>query len=48
MDPIDIYRSAMLLIDRCGEDATLEAAVRADNLFDESDLDTCATKFYDK
>ena len=28
MDPNDIYRAAKLLIDRYGEDATLEAAAR--------------------
>ena len=39
METIDIYRSAKLLIDRYGEDATLEAAARADDLFDEGDLD---------
>jgi len=39
MDRIDIYRSAVLLIKRYGEDAALEAAARADDLFDECDLD---------
>ncbi len=39
MDTIDIYRAAKLLIERYGEDATLEAAARADTLRDEGDLD---------
>ena len=29
----------MLLIDRCDDDAPLEAAARADDLFDDGDLD---------
>jgi len=36
---IDIYRSAVLLIRRYGEDAAFEAAARADGLLDEGDLD---------
>ena len=39
MDRIDIYRSAVLLIKRYGEDAAFEAAARADGLLDEGDLD---------
>ena len=39
MDQIDIYRSAVLLIKRYGEDAAFEAAARADGLLDEGDLD---------
>ncbi len=31
---LDIYRSAMLLVDQHGEDASLEAAVRADAMFE--------------
>ncbi len=36
---LDIYRSAKLLIDRHGEDATLEAAMRADKLQAAGDMD---------
>ena len=39
VDEIDIYRSAALPINRYGEDAALEAAAQADDLFDEGDLD---------
>ncbi len=36
---IDIYRSAKLLIDQHGQDASHEAARRADALRDKGDLD---------
>ena len=36
---LDILRSAMLLIDQHGEFASLEAAMRADELLDQGDLD---------
>ena len=36
---LDIYRSAKLLLDQHGEDATLEAAMRADKLLAAGDLD---------
>ncbi len=36
---LDIYRSAKLLIDQHGQDALLEAALRADELLDQGDLD---------
>lgn len=36
---LDIYRSAKLLIDQHGEDARLEAAMRADKLLAKGDLD---------
>ena len=40
---LDIYRSAKLLIDQHGQDATHEAARRADALRDKGDLDGAAT-----
>ena len=40
---LDIYRSAKLLIDRHGDDAVIEAAMRADELLDAGDLDGLAT-----
>ncbi len=36
---LDIYRSAKLLVDRHGEHATLEAAIRADKLLAAGDMD---------
>ncbi len=36
---LDILRSAKLLIDQHGEHASLEAAMRADELLDQGDLD---------
>ncbi len=36
---LDIYRSAKLLIDQHGEDAGLEAAMRADAMLAKGDLD---------
>ena len=36
---LDIYRSAKLLIDQYGDDASLHAAKRADELLDKGDLD---------
>ncbi len=36
---LDIYRSAKLLIDQHGEDAGLEAAMRADKLLAAGDMD---------
>ncbi len=35
----DIYRAAAVLIKRYGEDAPIQAAMRADELLDEGDLD---------
>ena len=43
MDELDIYRSAKALIDQHGNDATIHAAMRADELLDEGDLDGAAT-----
>ena len=40
---IDIYRSAKLLIDQHGEDAGLEAAVRADAMLEKGDMAGAAT-----
>ena len=37
--PSDIYRTAKLLIDNHGEDAALEAAIRADDMLEKGDLD---------
>ena len=39
---IDIYRSANVLIRKHGEDAAIEAAMRADAMLDRGDLDGCA------
>ncbi len=39
---LDIYRSAQVLIKRHGEDAPIEAAMRADELLEVGDLDGCA------
>jgi len=39
VDEIDIYRSAALLIEKHGEDAVIEAAIRADAMLDMGDLD---------
>ncbi len=36
---LDIYRSAQLLIDQHGQDALIEAALKADELLDAGDLD---------
>ena len=36
---IDIWRSARLLVDQHGDTAAIEAAMRADALLDEGDLD---------
>ena len=40
---IDIYRSAKLLVDQHGEDAGLEAAMRADNMFEKGAMAGAAT-----
>ena len=37
-DDKDIYRSAKLLIDRHGDDAVIEAAMRADELLEAGDM----------
>ena len=42
-DEIDIYRSAKLIIDGYADQATLAAAMRADELLDAGDLDGAAT-----
>ncbi len=39
MEPIDLYRAAKLLIDQYGEDAAIEAAMKADKCLDSGDLD---------
>ena len=36
---LDIYRSADLLVKRHGEDASIEAAMRADAMLEKGDLD---------
>ncbi len=36
---LDIYRSANVLIREHGEDAPIQAATRADAMFDKGDLD---------
>lgn len=39
---IDIWRSAKQLVDQYGEDASLEAAIRADRMLEQGDLDDLA------
>ncbi len=39
VDDIDVFRSAKLLIDQHGQDALIEAALKADELLDTGDLD---------
>ncbi len=39
---LDIYRSANVLMKRHGQDASIEAAMRADAMLDKGDLDGCA------
>lgn len=39
MEPIDVYRTAKLLIDQHGDDAAIEAAMKADRCLDTGDLD---------
>jgi len=36
---IDIYRAAKLLVDRHGEEAPMEVAIRADKQMDQGDID---------
>ncbi len=36
---IDIYRSAKLIVDKYGDDAPIEAALRADAMLERGDLD---------
>ena len=38
---LDIFRSANILVKRYGEDAAIEAAMRADAMLDKGDLDGC-------
>lgn len=38
-DDIEIYRAAALMMKRHGEDAPIEAAMRADALLDQGDMD---------
>jgi hypothetical protein len=39
MEPIDVYRTAKLLIDQHGDDAAIEAAMKADRCLDTGDMD---------
>ncbi len=39
---LDIYRAANLLVKRHGQDAPIEATMRADTMLDKGDLDGCA------
>ncbi len=39
---LDIYRSAQVLIKHHGPDAPIHAAMRADTMLDNGDLDGCA------
>ena len=40
---LEIYRSAKLLIDRHGDNAVIEAAMMADKMLEQGDLDGLAT-----
>ena len=42
-DDKEIYQSAKLLIDRHGDDAVIEAAMQADKMLEQGDLDGLAT-----
>jgi hypothetical protein len=42
-DDIDIWRAALLMVKRYGDDAMLEAAVRADQLMADGDMAGCTT-----
>ena len=42
-DDKEIYQSAKLLIDRHGDDAVIEAAMMADKMLEDGDLDGLAT-----
>ncbi len=39
---LDIYRSANILVKRHGQDAPIEAAMRADAMLEKGDLEGCA------
>ena len=39
----EIWQTASVMVKRYGEDAATEAAKRADELFDEGDVEGCAT-----
>ena len=39
---LDIYRSAQVLVKQHGQDAPIQAAMRADAMLDKGDLDGCA------
>ena len=39
----DIYRAAQVMVRRYGDDATVQAAQRADELLDQGDIDGAAT-----
>ncbi len=39
---LDIHRSANVLVKRHGQDASIEAAMRADAMLEKGDLDGCA------
>ncbi len=43
MDDIDLYRAANLYIDQHGDQAALQAAMRADALLSDGDMDVAAT-----
>ena len=43
MDDRDIWRSAKALIDSYGDDATIHAAMRADELLAQGDIDGAGT-----
>ena len=40
--PIDIYRSASILVGEYGEDAPVQAAMRADSMLEQGDMEGCA------
>ncbi len=42
VDDIDVYRSAKVVIEQYGQDAPINAAMRADAMLDKGDLDGSA------
>jgi hypothetical protein len=44
---LDIYRAAKLAIDQYGADASIQAAMRADALLDEGDIEGSAVSLLD-
>ena len=43
-DDVDIYRAAQVLIDQHGDEAAVNAAMRADGLMARGDMEGCAVR----